>query len=71
METELTAEDRQLLQRLEEDLWREETRFDYREWRKSSPRTSSSLAGLGVSTSARHAFGTFNTHRSGDSTSRL
>lgn len=28
METELTAEDRQLLQRLEEELWREETRFD-------------------------------------------
>lgn len=28
METELTAEDRQLLQHLEEELWREETRFD-------------------------------------------
>ena len=28
METELTAEDRELLQRLEEELWREETRFD-------------------------------------------
>ena len=28
METELTAEDRQLLQRLEEELWRAETRFD-------------------------------------------
>lgn len=28
METELTAEDRQLLQRLEEELWRTETRFD-------------------------------------------
>ena len=28
METELTVEDRQLLQRLEEELWREEARFD-------------------------------------------
>ena len=28
METELTAEDLQLLQCLEEELWREETRFD-------------------------------------------
>ena len=28
MEPELTAEDRQLLQRLEEELWRTETRFD-------------------------------------------
>ena len=28
MGTELTTEDRQLLQRLEEELWREETRFD-------------------------------------------
>ena len=28
MTLQLTQEDRQLLQQLEEDLWREETRFD-------------------------------------------